>query len=187
MSLGSPSRAAVTADGPSVRDASERDAEACALIYAPYVTDSAIAFEIEPPTPAEMGERIAAAQRTHAWVGLEDQGRVVGYAYGGPDKEQPRTAGQARSASTSSATGQGPAAARALHDALLGQLAARGFRTAVAGMTLPKAASVGLHPAISFRTVGTYRAIGCRNATWRDIAWTQRAIGIGDDPPAKVR
>ncbi len=45
----------------NVRDASECDAEACAAIYAPYVTDTAITFENDPPLPAEMAERIATA------------------------------------------------------------------------------------------------------------------------------
>jgi phosphinothricin acetyltransferase len=49
-------------------------------------TDTAITFEIDPPSPAEMAERITAAGRTHVWLVLEDDGRVVGYAYGGPFK-----------------------------------------------------------------------------------------------------
>jgi hypothetical protein len=36
----------------TVRDASEDDAPACAAIYAPYVRETAISFEGEPPTPA---------------------------------------------------------------------------------------------------------------------------------------
>ncbi len=178
---------AVTEDGPKARDASERDAEACAEIYAPYVTDTAITFESEPPTSAEMAERIAAAQRDHAWLVLEDLGRVVGYAYGRPYKERHAyrwtcevsvylERGRTR-------TGGG----RTLYDALLGRLAARGFRTAVAGMTLPNDASVGLHRAMGFRSVGTFRAIGWKGGTWHDVAWTQKAIGTDDDPPVEVR
>ena len=74
--------------GSIIRDASQDDAEACAAIYAPYVTDTAISFETDPPPPAEMAQRIATARRTHAWVVLEDDGRVVGYAYGGPFKSR---------------------------------------------------------------------------------------------------
>jgi hypothetical protein len=48
-----------------IRDADpERDASACAAIYAPYVRETAVSFEGEPPTPAQMAERIAAATRT---------------------------------------------------------------------------------------------------------------------------
>ena len=75
-----------------VRDATEGDAEACAQIYAPYVTRTAITFETDPPSSAEMAERIAAASREHAWLVLEDGGRVAGYAYGGPSPPRARCA-----------------------------------------------------------------------------------------------
>ena len=84
-----------------VRDATEGDAQACAAIYDPYVTDTTISFETDPPTAAAMAERIAGALRAHAWVVLEDAGRVVGYAYGGPMKARMRIGGRARSASIS--------------------------------------------------------------------------------------
>jgi L-amino acid N-acyltransferase YncA len=67
-----------------VRDATAADAEACRAIYAPYVRDTIISFESEPPTEAEMAARIAAANATHAWLVLEQDGGVIAYAYGGP-------------------------------------------------------------------------------------------------------
>ncbi len=60
----------------------------CAAIYAPYVRETAVSFEGEPPTPAQMAERIAAALRTHAWIVLEDDECIVGYAYGGPHRKR---------------------------------------------------------------------------------------------------
>lgn len=45
-----------------VRDATADDT----AIYAPYVTGTAISFETDPPTAAEMARRIAQAQRGHA-------------------------------------------------------------------------------------------------------------------------
>ena len=48
---------AATADG---------DAQACAAVYAPYVSDTAVTFESEPPTAAEMAQRIAAAAHRYA-------------------------------------------------------------------------------------------------------------------------
>jgi L-amino acid N-acyltransferase YncA len=171
---------------PNVRDASERDAAACAAIYAPYVSDTAITFEIDPPTSAEMAERIAAATRTHAWVVLEDQGSVVGYAYGSPF--HPRAAYRwACEASVFLELGRRrTGGGRALYDALLPRLIERGFRVVVAGMTLPNDASVGLHRAMGFEPVGTYRRIGFKHGSWHDVAWMQHILGGGGgggDPP----
>ncbi|HEV8556110.1 MAG TPA: GNAT family N-acetyltransferase [Actinophytocola sp.] len=170
-----------------VRDATEADAEACAAIYAPYVTDTAITFENEPPTPAQMAERIATALRTHAWVVLEDRGRVVGYAYGSAFKSRPAYR-WACEVSVYLETGRRrTGGGRALYAALLERLARRGFRTAVAGTTLPNEASVGLHRAMGFEPVGTYQRIGWKHGTWHDVTWTQRAILTGADPPSEPR
>jgi L-amino acid N-acyltransferase YncA len=169
-----------------IRDASaEHDAETCAAIYAPYVLGTAITFEIEPPSPAEMAARIVAAQQNHAWLVLAQDGRVVGYAYGSPHKA--RAAYRwACEVSVYLETGlRRVGGGRALYTALLDRLAERGFRTAVAGMTLPNEASVGLHRAMGFEPVGTYRRIGWKHDTWHDVAWAQRTIGNGGDPPAE--
>jgi hypothetical protein len=44
-----------------VRDATAADAAACAALYAPYVADTTVSFEEDPPDAAEMSRRIAAA------------------------------------------------------------------------------------------------------------------------------
>ena len=170
---------------PTVRDAHAQDAGACASIYAPYVTDTAISFETDPPTAAEMAERIADAQRGHAWLVLEENGRVVGYAYGGPFN--PRAAYR-WSCQVSVYLERGrrrTGAGRALYEALLTRLAERGYRTVLAGMTLPNEASVGLHRALGFEPVATFRRVGYKNGSWHDVAWAQRSIGSAGEPPAE--
>jgi L-amino acid N-acyltransferase YncA len=156
-----------------VRAATAADAAACAAIYAPYVTDTAITFETEVPDADEMARRIAAAAERHAWLVLEDGGRIVGYAYGGPYKAR----GAYRWACEVSVyvergrrrTGAG----RALYEALLARLTERGYRMAVGGMTLPNDASVGLHEAFGFEPVGVYRGVGFKLGAWHDVGWWQ--------------
>jgi L-amino acid N-acyltransferase YncA len=172
---------------PNVRDAAECDAEACAVIYAPYVTDTAITFENDPPLPAEMAVRIAAAIRTHAWVVLENEGRVVGYAYGGPFKPRAAYRWSCEVSVYLEHSRRRTGGGRALYDSLFARLAERGYRTAVAGMTLPNDASVGLHRAMGFEPVGIYRHIGWKHGTWHDVSWVQRRIASGQDPPTEPR
>jgi phosphinothricin acetyltransferase len=175
----------VTGGEPLIRDARVQDAAACAAIYQPYVTDTAISFETDPPTPAEMAERIAAALRSHAWLVLEDSGRVVGYAYGVPFNPRP---GYRWACLVSVYLERGrhrTGGGRALYEALLTRLAERGLRTVLAAMTLPNEASVGLHRAMGFEPVGTLRRIGYKHGGWHDVAWAQRSIGDGEEPPAE--
>jgi phosphinothricin acetyltransferase len=172
---------------PVVRGATAQDAAACAAIYEPYVTGTAITFEYVPPTEADMAARIAAAQRTHAWLVLEDGGRVVGYAYGGPYKERAAYRWSCEVSVYLEMGRRRGGGGRALYEALLARLTELGFRTAVAGMTLPNEASVGLHRALGFEPIGTYRRIGWKLGAWHDVAWVQRSIGSDDAPPLPPR
>jgi phosphinothricin acetyltransferase len=81
-----------------VRVATVKDAAAIAAIYAPYVTDTAISFETEPPSPAEMAGRIRSALPDFPYLAFEEDGRVLGYAYGAPTERARPTAGRWTSA-----------------------------------------------------------------------------------------
>jgi L-amino acid N-acyltransferase YncA len=171
-----------------------RDAQACAAIYAPYVTDTVVSFEAVPPTPDELAERIAAYGTSHAWLVAEwaadgAASRVVGYAYGAPysSREAYRwsvetTVYLAPDAPRRSGLG------RALYTALLDRLAERGYLRAIAGVALPNDASVGLHRAVGFEDVGTLRRVGWKLGAWHDVLRMQRDLGENhDDPPREPR
>lgn len=170
----------------AVRDGAARDAAACAELYAPYVTGTAITFEVQPPSAEQMGERIAAAAQTHAWLVLQRGGRVVGYAYGAPFNRRAAYRWACEVSVYIEQASQGRGGGRMLYEALFERLAQRGFRMAVAGMTLPNEASVGLHRAMGFEPVGTFRRIGFKQGRWHDVAWVQRAlVADGSEPPAE--
>jgi L-amino acid N-acyltransferase YncA len=168
-----------------VREAFEADGEACAAIYAPYVSDTAITFESEPPSGEQMAARIAASCDSHAWIVLEDAGRVVGYAYGGRFATRAAYRWSCEVSVYVELGRRRTGSGRALYEALFPRLQARGYRMALAGMTLPNDASVGLHEALGFQPVGTYRRIGFKHGAWHDVAWMQRELGAGEDPPAE--
>jgi L-amino acid N-acyltransferase YncA len=171
----------------TIRDATDDDAGVCAAIYAPYVTGTAITFEYDPPTADEMARRIATAQQTHAFLVLEEDGRVLGYAYAASVKAR-----AAYDWSCEVSVYLDPAAGRrgggrALYEALFERLAARGYRQAIAGMTQPNEASAGLHRALGFEPIGVQRRIGWKNGAWHDVAWVQRSLTDDDRPPVPLR
>lgn len=170
-----------------VRDATADDADACAAIYAPYVRDTAISFELVPPDADELARRIAAAQVGHAWLvatAPDDRpgGRLrlrlhLPHPRGLPallrGQRLPRARPASRRRRSRPLPGIAPPARR------------RGLRLALAGMALPNEASVGLHTALGFEPVGTFRRVGWKHGRWHDVAWMQRALtDTPDAPPA---
>ncbi|SHG05635.1 phosphinothricin acetyltransferase [Jatrophihabitans endophyticus] len=168
-----------------IRDATPADAAACAAIYAPYVTDTAITFELDAPDATVFATRITAAQDAHAWLVGETGGRVIGYAYAGRYKTRAAYRWACEVSVYLEPGLRRTGAGRALYEALFERLVARGYRTAVAGMTLPNPASEGLHHALGFETVGVYRRIGWKHGAWHDVEWTQRRLVDGDAGPSR--
>ena len=174
-----------------VRDAGLDDAPACAAIYEPYVTGTAVTFETAVPTVEDLAARIDAARASHAWLVAERDGRVVGYAYAGPFAARPAYRWSCEVTVYGEFGVRRTGVGRALYQALLPRLADRGYRTAVAKITLPNAASTGLHVAFGFEPVGVHRDIGFKLGAWHDVAISQRPLRPAPptdaDPPPEPR
>ena len=78
-------------------------------------------------------------------------------------------------------------AGRALYTTLFELLRHLGYYTATAGITLPNAASVGLHEDFGFTLVGVYRDIGHKMGAWHDVAWYQTTVQPASAQPSDPR
>jgi phosphinothricin acetyltransferase len=162
-----------------------RDAAACAAIYAPFVSDTAVSLEEAPPGERELAERIERISRTHPWLVAEVDGDVVGYAYACEHRERTSYRWAADATVYIEPAHHRRGIGRALYGALFALLARQGFYVACAGITLPNAASVGLHESLGFTPVGVYRRIGWKAGAWRDVGWWQLQLrDPGSAPPA---
>jgi L-amino acid N-acyltransferase YncA len=168
-----------------IRDAEPaRDAAACAAIYAPYVGASAISFEESPPDATEMAARIERYTRTHPWLVTEDEGRVVGYAYGCLHRERAAYRWAVDVSVYVDGRERRRGHGRRLYEALFERLRAQRFQVAIAGITLPNPASIALHERFGFAAVGVNRRIGWKQGAWHDVGWWQLELAAPDgDPP----
>jgi len=163
-------------DTPLIRRATPDDAVAIAAIYNHHVVNTVVTFEEIPVDEAAMRSRIADIEASHAWFVATVDGRIGGYAYA--------SAWRARSAYRRSVEttvyvdgdrmrrGLG----RALYDALLPELAQRGFHCAMGGIALPNAASVALHERTGFAKVAHFREVGWKLGRWIDVGYWQRLL-----------
>ncbi len=170
-----------------LRDAdASRDGGACAEIYAPFVRDTAVSFEQEPPDALQMAERIEVVAATHPWLVAELEDRVVAFAYAAAHRAR-----EAYRWTCEVSVYVDPAHRRRglgaeLYTALFELLRRQRICVACAGITLPNPASVGLHESLGFQPVGVYRAVGWKAGAWWDVGWWQLRLRDPDAaPPAE--
>ncbi|MDB5689613.1 MAG: acetyltransferase [Sphingomonas bacterium] len=160
----------------AIRPVRGDDAAAIAAIYAPYVTDSVISFELEAPDAQTIRGRIEKVTAAYPWIVAMSGGRVAGYAYGGLYRERAAYRWTVETTVYVDMACARQGIGRALYAALLEELARRGFVTALGVIALPNAPSVALHEALGFTHAGTQAGVGYKFGGWHDIGIWQRDL-----------
>jgi L-amino acid N-acyltransferase YncA len=168
-------------DSLHIRDATVADAASLLAIYRPFVTDTTVSFELEPPSVDEFAQRIVSAQSKWAWLVAEHDGRIAGYAYATSFRPRAAYRWSAEMSAYLDASFRGHGVGRALYERLIDILVAKGYCTAYAGITLPNEPSVRFHQALGFTAVGVFRRAGRKFGAWHDVSWWQRPLR--DEPP----
>ena len=172
-----------------IRAAEPRDAMQIAAIYMPYVTSSAISFELKPPTAEEMLARMTASDGLYPWLvaTTEDDDAVLGYAYAGQFRERPAYRYTVETSIYLGGGVQGQGTGRLLYSALIATLTAQDFTQAIAILSLPNEHSIGLHEATGFRRQGVYREVGYKNGRWIDVGFWQCQLNRSTTPPTEPK
>jgi L-amino acid N-acyltransferase YncA len=169
----------------AIRLATEADAEAMVAIYAPVVRDTAISFELAPPDAAAFRDKIRHLLEWAPCLVCEEDDRVLGYAYAGRFRDRPAYRFTVETTVYVHSDARGRGVGRALYEDLFERTIRQGFRRAVAGITLPNEASVGLHRAVGFNLVGVFPKIGFKFGRWHDVSWWERPLGPHVPDPAE--
>jgi phosphinothricin acetyltransferase len=120
-------------------------------------------------------------------VVCERGGEVQGYVYARPFRDRPA---YQWSTEVTAYVGEGRrrgGVGRALYTSLFAILRLQGYVNAYAGITLPNAASVGLHEALGFVPVGVYRGCGYKCGAWHDVGFWQLELRPWPAQPAPPR
>ncbi|MEK7757267.1 MAG: arsinothricin resistance N-acetyltransferase ArsN1 family B [Planctomycetota bacterium] len=169
-----------------IRLATLDDAVEVQHIYAPIVVETAVSFELEPPSVEEMRRRIETTLLTLPWLVCACDG-VIGYAYAGPFRSRPAYQWTVEVSAYVHVAHRGKGVARALYTSLFECLRVQGYRTALAGIALPNSASVALHERMGFRSVGVFHHVGYKLGAWHDVGWWELSLQSLPDPPSPPR
>ena len=138
-------------DRGKIRQVAPADAAAIAEIYNHYVTQTAVTFEVEPISSAEMLVRIEETISSLPWLVFELEGALIGYAFASPRKS--RCAYRYSVESTiylrPESTGQG--CGTPLYRQLIKEVGQLGFHSIIGGIALPNPSSERLHEKLGFK------------------------------------
>jgi L-amino acid N-acyltransferase YncA len=158
-----------------IRAACSSDFEAITAITNAIIATSATHFGYRPLAAGEL-EAVWRASDRHPWLVLEDAGTVAGYAKAGTWRTRDAYAWTCETTIHLAEGARGRGLGRALYTALLDEVTARRFHSAIAGITLPNPASVALHLALGFESVGVVRDAGWKLESWHDVGFYQKML-----------
>lgn len=167
-----------------IRLATSDDAAGIRAIYAPYVAETTVTFEQEPPSVAAVADRIRETTANYPWFVCELDGQVVGYAYGGRLRKRDAYRWAVETSVYVDRDRQGAGIGRAVYTALLDCLRAQGYQDAYAVLTVPNPGSEAFHEAMGFAELAGFPALGYKHGEWCDVAWWRSELGEHPDDPA---
>lgn len=159
-----------------IRLATTTDAARILEIYAPFCEETTISFETQAPTVEEMASRIEKVLTRYPWLVWEVAGQVAGYAYASQHRERSAYRWAVDVAIYLDPRFRGQGGGRALYEELFRRLRKQGYFSAFAGIALPNEASIGLHRAVGFTSVGIYHEAGFKFGRWIDVEWYELAL-----------
>jgi phosphinothricin acetyltransferase len=146
----------------------EAHAAAVLDIYRLGIASGHATFETEPPSWD------AFRRRLHRLVALGTDGNVLGWVACSPVSDRCVYAGVVEHSVYVHPGARGRGVGRALLDALIAATERAGIWTIQSGVFPENAASLRLHAAAGFRTVGTRERIGRHHGVWRDVVMIER-------------
>lgn len=168
----------------SIRNVSVNDAERLLEIYSYYVENTAITFEYSVPSTEEFMGRIRHITEKYPYIVLEDEGRIMGYAYAGAFHER---AAYSRSAEVTiylDRDAHGRGYGKALYEKLEELLKDMGITNLYACIGDPieedetlTRNSEHFHGHLGYTKVGTFHKCGYKFGRWYNMIWMEKMIG----------
>lgn len=170
---------------PTIRPSVDSDLPAITRIYAHHVLHGTGTFETTPPSEADMAVRRAdVLAKGLPWLVLEEDGQVLGFAYGNWFKPRPAYRYSVEDSIYLVPESAGKGLGRALLAELMAAFQRAGVRKVMAVIgDSDNVGSVNVHRALGFEQAGVIRSCGWKFGRWLDIVLMDKSLGAGDSSP----
>lgn len=168
-----------------IRFATIEDTEKILNIYAQYMK-TPITFEYKVPSVEEFKERILSILKDYPYIVLENDGKLLGYAYAHRFKERSAYAWGAECSIYMDKNIHLKGYGKKLYSALIDVLRLQGVKTAYACVTSANEASEKFHEHFKFKKCAEFQNAGFKHGKWYGITWFELPINDYDKNPKPV-
>ena len=165
-----------------IRIAEERDLPQILDIYAPYVRATTCTFEYDVPTEAEFLHRFRSVTARFPWLVWEEDGSVLGYAYGSAPFERAAYQWSCESSVYLRPEAKGRGIGRALYAALEQILTVQGFWRNYAIITSENQASLAFHEKLGYRAAASMPGCAFKFGRRLGIVWMEKDLKMSGIP-----
>ena len=165
-----------------IRIAEERDVPDILSIYAPYVQNTTYSFEYDVPTQKAFLERFRSITARYPWIVWEEDGKILGYAYGSEPFARTAYRWSCESSVYLRPEAQGRGIGRALYTALEKLLAYQGYIVNYAIVTSENFHSRGFHEKLGYRVAGELCGCAFKFGKRLGIVWMEKEIKKSEIP-----
>lgn len=169
-----------------LRLATLADAEALCAIYAPYVRDTSISFEYEPPDAEEFSARMQAILAEYPYLVCQRNGEPVGYAYAHRMFARAAYAWNAELSVYVRDDCCGMRIGKRLCGAVVELLRQQGVLRVYSNITVPNEPSERMHRALGFACCYELAGAGYKHGCWHSTRLYGKALGELTVPPKAV-
>lgn len=153
------------------------DAKEIAQIYAHYVENSVVTFDLKAPDKDQMHKKLSnIAQMGYPLLIARMGEEIIGFAYASPYRERPAYRFTCENAIYLSPDHLGKGYGSKLLKELLAQSKAFGFKQMVAIITMGTDASIALHKKYGFKILGEFPDLGYKFDRWHGIIHMQKKL-----------
>lgn len=169
-----------------IRKADIEDAQELLAIYTPYVTDTPITFEFEPPDLKEFQDRMTGIMGKYPYLVAEADSQIMGYCYASQFKNRDAYDWSVETTIYMRPDSKGMGIGRKLYGRLEAILARQGILNLNACIAYPHPESIAFHEKMGYQTVAHFHQCGYKLDAWYDMVWMEKMLGEHPDKPGKV-
>lgn len=165
-----------------IRAAAKTDVPAMLALYAPYVLGTTYTFEYTVPTEAEFTERFHSITEQFPWLVWEEDGQVLGYAYGSAPFHRAAYRWCCEVSIYLVPQAHGKGIGRKLYAALETLLFRQGYRVIYSIITAENTGSLAFHEKVGYRFVAEMPGCGIKFGKELGIIWMEKRANYGEIP-----